>query len=109
MTSNHASGSVFNKLFNTIQEDHGEDVFPIVLDLNYDSITVDLIGKNHLKPLKMKVKNVGDHVVELEEKIFTVACGAIFHHIKNEMKKFLKAAWILGKSKRTEALKYLNR
>jgi hypothetical protein len=109
MISNYASGAVFHKLFAILQEDHGDDVFPVVLDVNFDSMAIDLIGKNHLKPLKMRVKNVGDHLVELEENMFTVGYGPVFHHTKNEMNKFLKVAGIAGKGKRMEALKYLNR
>ena len=40
----------------------------------------------------MRVKNVGDHLVEMEENMFTVGYGLVFHHTKNEMKKILKVA-----------------
>ena len=45
----------------------------------------------------MRVKNVGDHLVEMEEPMFTVGYGPVFHHTKNEMNKFLKVAcWHRG-------------
>lgn len=109
MISNYASGAVFGKLYKRLQEDYGEDVYPIVLDVNFDSMDVDLIGKNKLKPLKMRVKNVADHLVECEENVFTIGYGAVFHHTKNEMLQFLDASGIGAKGKRMEALKYLNR
>jgi hypothetical protein len=53
----------------------------------------------------MRVKNVGYHLVEMEENMFTVGYGPLCHHTKNEI-KFLKGAGIGGNGKRMEALKF---
>lgn len=106
--TNFASGDVFRRLHKAVKEKYGEDVYPICVDLNFDGMGIDIIGKNKLKPLKIRIKNVADSIVECEANMFTAAYGPVFHHTDKELEAFLSRT-IDTLERQSEALRYLKR
>lgn len=104
----YTSGSVFKTLNEKVKRQYGPDVSVLVFDMNFDAMALDLLGKNNLKPLAMRMKNAVDSLIEKEANIITCAYGPIFPYTAVEMKEML-ATKIDYPTKITEALVYLRR
>jgi hypothetical protein len=74
-----------HKLVETIHNIFGDDMNVICCDINYDAMSADGIGKRFLKPLKMRLKNVGydlrmkqKDVINTDAQSLTVMKGKLF-------------------------------
>jgi hypothetical protein len=106
--SNYTSGAIYRVLCEKVTRHYGPGVYPMVFDWNFDSMALDILGKNSLKPWKLRLKNVVNSLVEKQSNIITCAYGPIFQHTAAELKRML-AHNIEYPSKLPEALVYLRR
>jgi hypothetical protein len=106
--SNYTSGAIYKALSAKVLLHYGPDVYPMVFDWNFDSMALDILGKNSLKPWKLRLKNVVNSLVEKQSNIITCAYGPIFQHTAAELKRML-AKNIEYPSKLMDGLVYLRR
>jgi hypothetical protein len=68
----------FHKLVETIHNIYGHDMNVICCDINYDAMPADVIYicKRSLKPLKMRLKNVGYDLCIKQKKCYQHCIGA---------------------------------
>jgi hypothetical protein len=87
---------------------YGPEVKVICLDMNFDAMPVDGIGKRSLKPLKVKMKNVGKGLLMKSKNVINGAFGPVILNSDTELLSMMRSK-VFSSGKRLAALRFCKR
>jgi hypothetical protein len=104
----YAASDQFRKTTEVVRSTYGPDVKVICFDMNYDAMPVDGLGKRTLKPLTIRIKNVGKGLEMKEKNVLNIAFGPIILNSDAELLDMMKAK-VHSATRRQCALRFLKR
>jgi hypothetical protein len=98
----------FHKLVETIHNIYGDDMNVICCDINYDAMPADGICKRSLKPLKMRLNNVGYDLCIKQKNVINIALGPLILNTDAQLLTLMKGQ-IFSAGRRKSALRFCKR
>ena len=108
LITSYASANQFRLIYNHVQQTFGLDTYPICLSMNYDSMSLESMGKKSAKPLKISILNINQSNLKLHDNVITVAFGPEFPYTDLEYENLL-SRFVHTSSKKKSVLQYMRR
>jgi len=86
-----AASPMFHAIHQRFNDSYGSEVKVICLDMNFDAMSVDGIGKRSLKPLKVRMKNVGKGLLMKSKNVINGAFGPVILNGDTELLNMMRS------------------
>ena len=85
--------SYFHAIHKRFNDAYGPEVKVICLNMNFDAMPVDGIGKRSLKPLKVRMKNVGKWLLMKSINVINGAFGPVILNSDTELLRMMRSTF----------------
>jgi hypothetical protein len=106
--SHFTTAYYFQDLVAEARKEYGNDVNVVCIDVNYDGMPVDGLGKRELKPMKIRIRNLHKRLKGKQKCILTVGYGPILPYTDAEYYEMFEGK-IFTKDSRAKALTFAKR